>query len=105
MDQELTKFMDTKFLNVEDVKEGDIIDIVDKKGLTESFGKKKYQLEIVHDGKPRLVNLYPRQIKQIVEVLGTDDFVGKSLKLSKVSVNGGFTLNFSAGLETVKPGE
>lgn len=102
MDQALSSFMETKFLNVGDVVDGDEITFTKVNGVVESFGKKKFQIEVKHKDEPRILNLYPRQAKQIGEILKGTDWIGKSVKLTKISVNGGFTLNFVNIAEQVK---
>lgn len=87
--KQLDEWLDSDFLLVANVVNGDIIEVKELLGLVDSFGKKKFQLLVLYKGKEKIVNLNRFQYKQMGTV-----HAGKQFEIQKVALNGGTALNF-----------
>lgn len=85
---ELTSWLESAYLTVKDVSDNDIVTVVDILGLVESFGKKKFQISVLHNGKAKLLNLNKVQYTQASPIRA-----GERLSLNLKSFNGGTTLD------------
>jgi len=88
--KELTEWLESEFLLVAEVMSEDIIEIKEKIGIVDSFGKKKFQIIVLHNGKDKIVNLNRFQYNQMAPVEA-----GARYTISKVSINGGTALNYN----------
>jgi len=88
-EKSLDEWLDSDYLLVNNVKNGDVVTVKECLGLVESFGKKKFQLIVDFKGAEKILNLNRFQYRQMGNVRA-----GAKYEIAKVAVNGGTALNF-----------
>ena len=80
----------SKFLKAEDVKQGDVVMILDEGEEVESFGKTAYQFRIqLPDATTKLAKFGATTMKNLIPSFGdeTEKWVGKGITANIVKVN------------------
>lgn len=95
--ENINDWLESGYLLVKDVQDGDIIKIEEVIGLVESFGKKKLCLQVEHNGKSKTLNLNKVQALQMGIVRS-----GEKFTITKIKINGGIALNYKPLIQRIQ---
>lgn len=87
--QELQDWLDSTFLKVADTQDNEIVEVLNLIGFVESFGKKKFQIELLVNGKHKFYNLNQIQYRDILPIHAGDRY-----QVKKIVKNNLTTLQF-----------